>query len=201
MKKRSYVSHARAASAAETRDKVVHAAIAFLRQRDIARFSLDAVAKAAGVARLTVYNQFGSRRGLLEAVFDEMARSGSLSRIPQAMSFDDPMQALDALVDVFCDFWSGNEAVGQLHDAIGLDPEFGEAVAARNERRRGGLTRLVDRMNLPGSAAAKRDAVDLIFTLTSYPVYRMLAMTKSDKAIRKIIKAASADALERARNS
>jgi AcrR family transcriptional regulator len=200
MKKRSYVSHARAAGAAETRDKVVRAAIAFLRHKDIARFSLDAVAKAAGVTRLTVYNQFGSRRGLLEAVFDEIARSGGLARIPQAMAKDDPLQALNALVDVFCDFWSVNEAMGRLHDAVGLDPEFGEAVNARNERRRGALTRLVERMNLSGSASARRDAVDLIFTLTGYAVYRSLAATKSNKAIRKIIKAASADAIERVRN-
>jgi hypothetical protein len=42
--------------------------------------------------------------------------------------------------------------------------------------------------------------VDLIFTLTGYAVYRSLAATKSNKAIRKIIKAASADAIERVRN-
>ena len=125
MKTRSYVSHARAVAAAETRDKVTRAAIAFLRERGVARFSLDAVAKSAGVARLTVYNQFGSRRGLLEAVFDEIASAGSLSRIPDAMAMDDPMRALDAIVDVFCDFWSGNDAIGELHDAGGLDPEFG----------------------------------------------------------------------------
>ena len=184
MKTRSYVSHARAAAVADTRDKVVRAAIAFLRTKNIASFSLDAVAKSAGVSRLTVYNQFGSRRGLLEAVFDDMARAGSLSRIPNAMSMEDPGKALDALIDVFCDFWSDSEAVGRLHDAVGLDPEFGEAVAARNERRRGALTRIVDRMNLSGSASARRDAVDLIFTLTSYPTYRSLALTKSDKVIR-----------------
>src|SRR4051812_45175777 len=166
MKTRSYVSHTRAAAAADNRDNVVRAAIAFLQQQDIARFSLDAVAKSAGVARLTVYNQFGSRRGLLEAVFDEIARSGGLARISQAMGASDPMQSLNTLVDIFCDFWSGNEAMGRLHDAIALDPEFGEAVRDRNERRRGALTRIVDRMNLPGSAAARRDAVDLIFTLT-----------------------------------
>lgn len=200
MKTRSYVSHARAAAAADTRDKVIQSAIVFLREKDIARFSLDAVAKTAGVARLTVYNQFGSRRGLLEAVFDEIARAGSISRIPNAMLREDPVEALNAIVDVFCDFWSENDAVGRLHDAGGLDPEFGEAVAARNERRRGVLARIIGRMRLPGStASARRDAVDLIFTLTSYPVYRSLAATRSDKAVRTIIKAASADAIERIR--
>src|SRR3954468_8289445 len=106
MKKRSYVSHARAAGAAETRDKVVRAAIAFLRHKDLARFSLDAVAKAAGVTRLTVYNQFGSRRGLLEAVFDEIARSGGLHRLGDAMAMPDPRAALDRVVETFSAFWA-----------------------------------------------------------------------------------------------
>jgi len=200
MTTRSYISPARAAAAADNRDKVIRAAISFLRQQNIARFSLDAVAKAAGVARLTVYNQFGSRRGLLEAAFDEIARTGGLTRLPAAIAVDDPMQALRALVDVFCDFWGSDAALGRLYDAIGLDPEFGEALLTRNELRRDALSRLVDRMDLSGSAASARgDAVDLIFTLTSYSAYRLLAVTKSDKAIRRIIKGACEDAIERAR--
>ncbi|WP_404558819.1 TetR/AcrR family transcriptional regulator [Bradyrhizobium niftali] len=52
--------------------------------------SLDAVAKAANVTRLTVYNQFGSRRGLLEAVFDDIARRGRLGRLDDAVDDPDP---------------------------------------------------------------------------------------------------------------
>ena len=79
MPRRAYVSSVRTAAAAEKRDRVLKAAAKALRQdASIAHFSLDSVAKAAGVTRLTVYNQFGSRRGLLEAVFDELlaTRSG-----------------------------------------------------------------------------------------------------------------------------
>ena len=68
MSRRPYVSAARAEAAAEKRERVIRAAARFLREEDgITAFSLDAVAKAADVTRLTVYNQFGSRRGLLEA--------------------------------------------------------------------------------------------------------------------------------------
>jgi AcrR family transcriptional regulator len=200
MTTRSYVSPTRVAAAAGNRDKVIRSAITFLRQQDIARFSLDAVAKAAGFARLTVYNQFGSRRGLLEATFDEIARIGGLTRLPQAIAVDDPTQALRALVDVFCDFWGSDVALSRLYDAIGVDSEFGEALSARNELRRGILSRLIERMDLSGSStSAKRDAVDLIFTLTSFPTYRQLAATKSDKAIRRIISGACKDAIRRAR--
>ena len=75
MSTRRYVSSVRTAAAAEKRDRVIEAAARSLREdASIASFSLDAVAKAAGVTRLTVYHQFGSRRGLLEAVFDDIAQ-------------------------------------------------------------------------------------------------------------------------------
>jgi AcrR family transcriptional regulator len=95
MPKRHYVSSVRAA-AAEKRDRIIEAATTLLRENtSIAVFSLDAVAKAAGVTRLTVYHQFGSRRGLLEAVFDEIARQGGLARIEEAMAMPDPRIGLD----------------------------------------------------------------------------------------------------------
>src|SRR5713101_2771674 len=79
------------AAAAENRERVIKAAARSLREdASIASFSLDAVAKAAGVTRLTVYHQFGSRRGLFEAVFDEIARQGGLAEIPDAMAMSDP---------------------------------------------------------------------------------------------------------------
>src|SRR5206468_12105346 len=87
-------------------------------------FSLDSVAKAAGVTRLTVYNQFGSRRGLLEAVFDDVATRGRLATIPEALELPDPLQGLDAIVDRFCEFWSSDEAIARLHDAMASDAEF-----------------------------------------------------------------------------
>src|SRR3979409_2745818 len=94
MPTRPYMSSVRTAAAAEKRARVIKAAARSLREdASIANFSLDAVAKAAGVTRLTVYHQFGSRRGLLEAVFDDIARQGGLAQIPDAMAMSDPISA------------------------------------------------------------------------------------------------------------
>ena len=50
MPKRAYVSSVRSAAAAEKRDRIIEAATKALREDvSIARFSLDTVAKAAGV--------------------------------------------------------------------------------------------------------------------------------------------------------
>src|SRR5882757_9208602 len=197
MPPRAYVSSVRAAAAAEKRDRVLEAAAKLLREdAGIAHFSLDTVAKAAGVTRLTVYNQFGSRRGLLEAVFDGIARQGGLHQIADAMTMADPRDALDRLVEIFCGFWNRDPAVGRLHDAMATDPEFAEALLERNERRRQGLTALVGRIAAKGeSRKARRDAVDTIFALTSYAMFAMLRPGRSADEVCGLIQSASRAAL------
>jgi AcrR family transcriptional regulator len=196
--RRSYVSSVRAAAAAETRDRVIEAAAGCLREdAGIASFSLDNVAKAAGVTRLTVYNQFGSRRALLEAVFDDIARQGGLARIAQAMAMPDPRAALNALVEIFCAFWSRDPAIGRLHDAMATDPEFAIALIERNERRRKALTILVDRIaEDSASRRSRQDAVDMIFALTSYATFAMLRVGRSASEVCGLVRAACHRALE-----
>jgi AcrR family transcriptional regulator len=195
MPSRPYVSSVRAAAAAEKRKDVVDAAARFLRDAgSIADFSLDAVAKEAGVSRLTVYNQFGSRRGLLEAVFDDIAERGRLARLSDAGSNPDPWRGLDLLVEIFCDFWSGDPALGRLQEAGVIEPEFGQAVFERNERRRPIIRSIVQRI-LPGRPVALAcDSVDLIFVLTGYATFRSLASGRETPAVCSLLKAACRDA-------
>ncbi|WMT76813.1 TetR/AcrR family transcriptional regulator [Bradyrhizobium sp. Ash2021] len=198
MRRRAYVSSVRTAAAAEKRDRVIEAAARTLREdASISSFSLDNVAKAAGVTRLTVYNQFGSRRGLLEAVFDDIARQGGLEGIADAMAIADPHAALDRLVEIFCAFWNRDPAVGRLHEAMATDPEFAAALIDRNERRRRGVRVLVDR--IAGKAASRRarqDAVDTIFALTSYAMFAMLSPGRSVDDVCHLVQSACRAALQ-----
>lgn len=199
MPPRRYVSPVRSAAAAAKRERIVTAAAQLLREKaNIAAFSLEAVAKAAGVTRLTVYNQFGSRRGLLEAVFDERARQGGLERIAEAMAMPDALAALDRVVEIFCEFWGSDPAIGLLHEATAVDPEFAQAIAERNERRRRLIGTLLRRLK-PGAdedPAGRSDAVDLIFGLTSYAMFQMLRPGRSTTAICTLLQAACRAALE-----
>lgn len=187
-RRRSYVSPVRAAAAVEKRARVLAAAGQLLREQAIGEFSLEAVAKAAGVTRLTVYNQFGSRRGLFEALFDERARQGGLAGIAAAMAMEDPRAALDRVVEVFCDFWSMDPALGRLHDAMVLDVEFAQALAGRNERRRKLLELLAVRLMTSDreSGIDRQGAVDLMFGLTSHAMFRMLS--HGDRGTREVCK-------------
>jgi AcrR family transcriptional regulator len=202
--KRLYVSPARKAAAAKRRVRVVAVATRLLGKDTGEVVSLEAVAKAARVTRLTVYNQFGSRRGLLEAVFDERARVGGLGRIAEAMSSADPREGLNRLVDIFCQFWNSDPALGRLHAAASIDPEFAQALEERNERRRKAVGVLVKRLVQQGTVPerAATDLTDLLFALTSYPMLKLLSVNgRSPTDICHTIKDCCADAVERARAS
>jgi AcrR family transcriptional regulator len=188
--KRRYASPLRESAAARKRTQVVETAVRLLAERGGDGVSLETVAKAAGVTRLTVYNQFGSRHGLLEAVFDQCARQGGLHRIPELMSLADPLAALDRLVEIFSDFWGTNGALARLHATAVLDAEFGQAIIERNERRRVVLGVLVERMASQGTVQAERmrDLIDLLFALTSYAFFESLRQGRDHEAVCAIIK-------------
>ncbi len=178
---RPYSNERREAKAADTRTRLIAAALDILRDYDGQALSLDAVAKAAGVTRLTVYNQFGSRNGLFEAAFDALAEQGNLTSLASAMSMAEPRAALAAVVQAFCDFWMSHEGLGGIFAAAATDAELGRALAARNERRRTLLGVLVDRQ---GSAEAqtRADTVDLLFMLTSFASFTALRGEQRDGA-------------------
>jgi len=160
----------------ETRSKILEAARAQLETE--ASFSIDAVARRADVARMTVYYQFGSRRGLLEALFDSLAARGGLRGLPSAFQQTEPRVALDGLIDVFARFWSSDRLVlRRLRALAALDPELDELLRDRNEGRRQGLRVIVGRLEFdrdPKGRSAS-ELVDVLFALTSFENFDVLA--------------------------
>jgi len=200
MSPRPYRSPRRRVAAKRTRARLLKAARSMLAAPD--GISLDAVAKKAGVTRLTVYNQFGSRRALLEAVFDDMAERGGLHRIREAMAKTDPQVALQQIVLIFCDFWSVHRgALWRLHAASATDPEFEESLRARNQRRRHLLSVLVDRMIEGGGKRPEVviELIDVLFALTSVGFFwELTAGGRKANAVCHLIQALAADAVQRA---
>jgi AcrR family transcriptional regulator len=166
----------RAAAADETRARLVAAACTLLSGgKDSPAFSLDGVAREAGVTRLTVYNQFQSKRGLLEAVFDDLARRGGLSELPQVFAEADPDQAIRRFVSVFCRFWTAHAAMLPKFGAVTkLDDEVAASLHARSERRRHALTVLVGRLTADDDGK-NVDLVDVIFGITSFEMFVALS--------------------------
>jgi len=143
-------------------------------------FTVDAVARRAGVARMTVYYRFGSRDRLLAALFDDLAGRGRLGELlPAAFGREDPLLALDAFVAAFAAFWGADRlAMRRLRALAALDAGLGDAVRARDDRRREGLRvlagRLAERYGRP-PAGARDAAVDVLFALTGFEYFDALA--------------------------
>lgn len=140
-------------------------------------FTVDAVAKQADVARATVYYQFGSKAGLLEAVCDALAEAGQMSELAQAFTDPDPLGALRRFTGCFGRFWSVDRAaMRRLRALAALDPDVGAVISARDQRRREGLMVLVARLAGTSALTAEPDhAVRVLFALTSFETFDALA--------------------------
>src|ERR671924_654819 len=99
MSPRRYRLGQRQAAVDQTRARIIAAARELLLAGGVSSgFSVDAVARQAGVARMTVYYQFGSKRGLLEALFDDLAARGLVGRLRAAFGCPDPREALTEFI-------------------------------------------------------------------------------------------------------
>lgn len=163
MSPRPYRMEARRAAADETRARIVAAAREMLgAPGGIGAFTVDAVARAAGVARMTVYHQFGSKTGLIEGVFDSLAivRVG-VPRLVAALDLADPAETLAGFVRTFAEVWAEDRlAIRRLQGLAALDPEFAQVWNAREDRRRGGMRRIAARAAAARGGAAPPLDVD-----------------------------------------
>jgi AcrR family transcriptional regulator len=145
-------------------------------------FTVDAVARRADVARATVYYQFGSKAGLLEAVCDDLAEAGGMGDLAQVFTSSAPQAAIHGFIAAFAGFWEADRIVmRRLRALAALDPDVGTVIAARDQRRREGLRVLVSHLPAStGSAAEQR--VQMLYALTSFEIFDMLARPDRDLA-------------------
>ena len=180
MSPRPYRLGRRREAAEETRARIIAAARELLSASGgVSGFTIDSVARQAGVARMTVYHQFGSKQGLLEALFDSLAASGGMEHLADAFRRPDPLEALDAFIAAFGRFWASERLIHRrLHGLAAIDPEFEPAWRARQGRRREGLRvlvgRLLKRRGRPSLKAIVR-GVDVLYALTSFEMFDTLA--------------------------
>src|ERR1044071_7066801 len=101
----------RAATTDATRRAIIAAARDLLAARRWQQFTVDAVAKRAGVTRVTVYNQARSKRGLLEAVLTDLTER---ARMDQLLNDTRQLSAVDACAAIIgrtCRFWHAEREI------------------------------------------------------------------------------------------
>src|SRR5262245_38191437 len=125
MSPRRYRMDKRQASRDETRARILEAAWRILSDGSSRDLTMDAVARRADVSRLTIYYQFGSRAGLLEALYDHLATRGNMRRMSEVFLESDAAIALEKMIRIFVGFWASDPAVlRHLRAMAALDPEI-----------------------------------------------------------------------------
>jgi AcrR family transcriptional regulator len=197
--KRGYDLRKRLENMDQTRQAVLQAARRQLEAQGYRQMTMASLAAESGVTRQTIHNLFGSKRGVLETLFDAIALESGMERMREVMTHQDPGAMLQAFVRVFCNFWEKNRVLfRRIHGIGAIDPDFGELIDARNERRHGAAIRIVKR--LKDGRDTDQSAATLT-ALTSFEFYDALARfgktgAESETAICKLASAALGIRLE-----
>jgi AcrR family transcriptional regulator len=163
---------------ARTRERVVAAVRDLLREGAFHEATVEQVATRAGVSRATVYQHFGSRLGLVDAICETFDANPALIAIRETVRNAAPSTALDRAIADTVGFWASEEAVLEpLYGAAAVDPAAGDLVARQRADRHGEFARLLGRLDeagllRPGLAVA--EALGILLVLTSFETFREL---------------------------
>ena len=175
---RQYNQRRRADHVAHRRAAIVAAAHDLLDKREAPQLTLDEVARAAGVTRATVYNQFGSRSALLAAVFEDLGRVIHYERVQQAQTRENPREALEATIREACRCWSSRRVAIRRILALGvLDPEIDQLNQRYEMYRRAEISMLAERLRvagLLGDHVSREDATAILGALTGPNAFELL---------------------------
>jgi len=168
--RRPYHSPARQRQAEQTRAGILAAARDLFRSAGYAATTIDAIASSAQVSAKTVEAVFGSKRGVLAALVDLLAAVGPPhDLVDRLRAATDPRQRLRLVAELSRRAYEASVPV--------IAPEIAAAADQVESRRRGNQTRLVaylqERGCLRGDLSPE-EAIDIVWALTSYDVYRAL---------------------------
>lgn len=137
--------------------------------------SFERIAETAGMTRKSVYNHFGSRAGLMEALMDDIGARAGFQGLAAVWAHEAPGDLLAAYFGELCRGWEADRDMFRL--MIGLsaaDPELGRAVLARVDRVRNGAEALTERLVAsPGLAPGwtRDEAFGCVFALSVFTTY------------------------------
>jgi AcrR family transcriptional regulator len=187
--KRDYRSALRSEQARTTRRAIVAAASRLFVENGYGATTIDAVAKAAGVSRKTVFTAVGAKADLLKIALDWAVAGDD---IPVALADRDTLRALLDQSDptVLLTGWGRLQAeigasVAALFQALevaaGTDGEARVLLAQVQEQRLDGARRIVERLRTLGALTADltgQEAIDLAWLATDAALFDRLVRVR-----------------------
>lgn len=140
--------------------------------------SVEEIARLAGVGRATLYQHFGSRLGLVEAICESFADNPSMVAIQASPDVADPRAAVTQMIGQAIRFWDSEESLHRhLYGLAEIDESAARFVERQTVDRRSVVQRVARRL---ASSDALRDGVSeaqaraTLLLLTSFHSFQEL---------------------------
>ncbi|EID17497.1 TetR/AcrR family transcriptional regulator [Mycolicibacterium phlei] len=171
------------------RAAVIDAARTLFLERGYGATTIEAISAASDVPPATVYRLFSSKRGILKAILDvsiagddEPVAVSDRPQVQAAVADADPRGQVAGFVATAADINARSAPVYRiLVGAASSDPDAAALLEELNQQRRSGqgqLARALARRGALRTDLRQRDAVDIIYTLMSPEVYRLLVVDR-----------------------
>lgn len=159
----------------DTRARILDAARQVLIDEGYDELTLQHVADRAGVGRATIYYQFDSKAGLLDALIGAMELEAGIDRSR------DEDHTFAALLERVTDLWEHNaELLRTMTGLATVAPSLAEIIERHDQGRRQRITELVDEIDQDGRLRSDRsEAIDLLWLLTGFHTYDHLRRRSS----------------------
>lgn len=173
---RTYHQRQRAQSAEATRQRILDAARACLTATPLRAVSLERIAEQAGVARRTIYQIFGSRLGLFEALEQDLLLRGRFVDVQDAFNHQtDARQMLDLMLPAGVRLLEREEAILRaLYLQALIDPEAATLTQRIDEGRIGGMRYLAQLLMEQGyvrPGLTQAEVGDILALLTDFTTF------------------------------
>jgi len=140
--------------------------------------TVEQVAARAGVSRATLYQHFGSRLGLVDAICDTFDANPELIAVRETVRDPDIGTALDRSIAHTVAFWGSEEAVLEpLYGAAAIDPAARDLVARQRADRRAEFGHLLEHLEEAGRLRpelSSTEALGVLLVLTSFETFQEL---------------------------
>jgi AcrR family transcriptional regulator len=150
MATRTYTASRRRGSPASV-DLVLEASERLIQEDAFHSATMDELAAAAGVSRATIFNRFGSKLGVLQALYTRCVESPEMRAVREAFALEDPVLALEAVIETACAMWEAHGFIQeQIQAIVILEPEASALLEQQKEEQRADLQDLTRRLARAG---------------------------------------------------
>ena len=179
--KRPYRSPMRQRQAEETRQRILAVARELLTTQGYVGMTMEAIAAAAGVSPKTVAAVVGSKREILAAIVNPDAFEAPIQELlNQLRTGQEPEQRVKLVVLITRRVYESLRTEFELLRTAGVvDPELADLARRIEARRRHNENYLITDLHEGGILRhnlSPAEALDILWSLTGYDLYRMLVI-------------------------